>query len=381
MPNGVHQGSRSLIRSASALAACCGSVFLCASDASHAADPIFGGAGAATAVLSAALNDIDPAKVKGAQSCKKCHESEYKAWTLTMHFKNHERISSSAGRQYAQKYGSTDACNSCHTTTHTSSAQFAGPVGVSCESCHTPAGGAEGWFDRHSNYGGEKIKREDETAAHLKERLAACEAVGMIRAEDAYALAKNCYSCHIVADEKLLKAGHKPGHGDFDLIPWIQGEVRHNFQVDQKVNAESPSLLKARYGTTAEQRKRTLLVVGKIVELETCLRSLASVEAGNLKERYAGRRGWAGRAKDAYDFLRKDIGRAIDNEHVQAAIAAVENLPLGRKFKDQAGAKAAADKLAEAAQAFVASSRDADLAGLDKLIEDLDKPKGKSYNP
>ena len=324
---------------------------------------------------------IDATKVKGAESCRKCHAAEYTAWSHSTHFRNHERISSSAGQKYAKAYGGTDVCMTCHSTPHTSAAQFSGDVGVSCESCHAAAGGDGGWFDLHSDYGGKEFKREDESAAHLLERQDACEKAGMIRSGNAYALAKNCYTCHIVADEKLLGTGHKPGHGDFDLIPWTQGEVRHNFQIDQKLNADSPSLLTARSGIETAQRRRLMLVVGKIVELEVCLRNLAAIDAGNLKKRYAGRRGWAGRAKDAYEFLAEDIAPAIDNALVDSAVAAVKPLPLGRKFKDQLKAVAAADKLQMAARLLTAEQAEVDLAGLDKLVEDLGKPQGKTYEP
>ena len=323
----------------------------------------------------------DARKVMGAESCRKCHESEYKAWTGSMHFKNHERIASANGKQYAAKMGGTSSCQSCHSTPHTATAKFAGTAGVSCESCHTPAGGADGWFDLHSNYGAMGLKREEETAEHRQQRLAACDATRMIRAGNVYQLAKNCYSCHIVADEKLLMSGHKPGHRDFDMIPWTQGEVRHNFQVDQNINAESPSLLNARDGLSTEQRKRVLLVVGKMVELETCLENLSAIDAGNLKEGFAGRRGWAGRAEDAFEYLDEEIGEAISNEHVAAAVSAVEDIDLGRKFNNQAAAKEATAKLAEAAKAFTASAATAKLSGLDALVEDLDKAKGRTYNP
>lgn len=333
---------------------------------------------------SAVLADpgsIDAARVKGALSCKKCHESEYTAWTQSTHFRNHERITSSAGQKYAQEYGGTDRCMTCHSTPHTPDAQFEGPVGVSCESCHMPAGGEGGWFDLHSNYGGEGLKREDESAEHLAARMQGCEQAGMIRAGTTYALARNCYSCHIVADEKLLAAGHKPGHSDFDLIPWMQGEVRHNFQVDQKTNAESPSLLSARDGISTAQRKRLMLAVGRIVELEVCLRNLAAIDAGNLKQRYAGRRGWAGRAEDAFEALAEEIAPAVENANIDAAVAAVENLTLGRKFSDQQAALTAADQLQVAAQLLIAEQAEVDLAGLDELVEDLDKPQGKTWQP
>ncbi|MEP3479072.1 MAG: multiheme c-type cytochrome [Fuerstiella sp.] len=334
-----------------------------------------------TALLTPPESQDVASKVMGAQSCKKCHESEYQAWTGSMHFKNHERITSANGKQYASKMGGTSTCVACHSTPHTATAQFAGTAGVSCESCHSAAGGSDGWFELHSNYGSEGLKREEETAEHRKQRLEACDATSMIRSSNIYELAKNCYSCHIVADEKLLSVGHKPGHSDFDLIPWMQGEVRHNFQVDQKNNAESPSLLKARDAVSVDQRKRELLVVGKMVELEICLENLSAIDAGHLKEGYAGRKGWAGRAEDAFEYLEEDIGEAITNPHVVAAVKAVEDIDLGRKFKDQAAAKAATVNLAEAAKAFAASASTADLAGLDELIEDLDKAKGNAYKP
>lgn len=269
----------------------------------------------------------------------------------------------------------------CHSTPHTPAAQFSGTPGVSCESCHSAAGGEDGWFDIHSDYGGEGLKREDESAAHLQQRRNACEQAGMIRAEDAYAHAGNCYTCHIVADEKLLAAGHKPGHSKFELVPWMQGEVRHNFQVSQLTNAESPSLLTVRDGIEPAQRKRLLLVVGTIVELEVCLRNLAAIDPGNLKERYAGRRGWAGRADDAFEFLVEEIAPAVDNQHVNRAVSAVSDLQLGRKFRDQEGALAAAEKLQMAARLLVADQAKVDLAGLDKLVEDSGRPQGKTYQP
>lgn len=335
-----------------------------------------------TYATSAALGISAPERVVGSESCKECHKSEYAAWTETKHSKNFARIDSDSGKKIAQQYGGTEACQQCHSTPHTDTAKFAtAEVGVSCESCHSPAGGPDGWLKVHSDYGGKDLKRTDETEAHLKERLAKCDEAGMIRPSKAYDLARNCFSCHIVSDEKLLAAGHKAGQSDFDLIAWMQGEVRHNFQVDQKVNAESPSLLKARYGTTAEQRKRILLVVNKMAELEALLRNLGTISPGSLKEKYAGRRGWAGRAEEVFESLDEEVGEAIDNEQVKAAVDVVKGIELGRKFKDQEAAKEAADKLAQIARDFAQSNDGSGLEGLDELIDDLDKPVGKLYTP
>ena len=363
MPAGNRSG-KSRFGSNGLLTVVCCAITGTALSSSHAAGPV-----------------IDAAAVKGAASCAKCHPAEHTAWTKSTHFRTHERISSSAGQKYAKKYGGQAICVTCHSTPHAPSAQPSAAVGVSCESCHMPAGGSNGWLDLHSDYGGEGIKRETESAAHLRTRLDSCEKAGMARSSNPYLLVRNCYTCHIVADEKLLDAGHKPGHGDFELTTWIQGEVRHNFQVDQKTNAPSSSLLKARHGIEARQRQLVMLVLGKIVELEVCLRNLAAIDAVNLKKRYAGRRGWAGRAKDAYEYLNEEVAPKVDSPHINAAVEAINGLTLGRRFKDQKAAAAAADKLQSAAKQLSDEQADVDLAGLYQLVEELGKPRGKVYQP
>lgn len=322
---------------------------------------------------------LDASRVMGAESCKKCHASEFAAWEHTVHFKNHERITSDAGAKYIQAYGSSDACYTCHSTPQPEGTETV--VGVSCESCHTAAGGDGGWFAIHSDYGhGPGMMTDDwrnEDEAHRTERMAACEEAGMIRAANVYELAQNCYSCHIVSDEKLLESGHKPGQGAFDLVSWIQGEVRHNFQRDQQVNAESPSLLADRSGIDAAERKRVLLVVGKLVELEVCLRNLAA--ADNLRSDYA--QGWAGRADDAKDFLEDELLAAVEDEDVQAAFDAVDPIRLGRRFRDQDAAGEAADVIAKAAASFAERHDGSELAALDELVEASPDPKGETYQP
>jgi Cytochrome c554 and c-prime len=352
---------------------------------SEAADPSVRsliGAGILGAEGRAAfVPEVDASRVMGAESCKKCHESEFHAWERTVHFKNHERITSDAGTRYIQAYGSSDACYTCHSTPQPAGSDTV--VGVSCESCHTPAGGDGGWFAIHSDYGhGPGMMTDDwrnEEEAHRETRLAACKEAGMIRASNVYELARNCYSCHIVGDEKLLESGHKPGQSAFDLLSWVRGEVRHNFQRNQQVNAESPSLLADRAGIGADQQKRILLVVGKLVELEVCLRNLAAVSEDKLRSDYA--RGWADRADDAKDFLDEELLSQVQDEDLQAAFDAVEPIRLGRRFKDQEAAAGAAESVAEAARSFVSRHDGSELAALDALIADWPDPKGEPYQP
>ncbi|MEZ6062874.1 MAG: hypothetical protein R3C19_21225 [Planctomycetaceae bacterium] len=105
-----------------------------------------------------------------------------------------------------------------------------------------------------------------------------------------------------------------------------------------------------------------------------------AVSKAGLKQGYAGSKGWAGRAEDAHEFLAEDILDAVKDEHIQAAVDAVD-FDLGRRFDDQAAAAKAADQVAAAAKAFVAANDGSKLEGLDELVEELSKPKGDAYTP
>ncbi len=333
------------------------------------------------AVAAGGGPDVDPARVRGAESCRECHASEYSAWTHTRHFRTHRRIESPSGRRYIRALGSTDLCQTCHSTPHTQEAAFTEPVGVSCESCHGASGGENGWFTIHADYGGSGLSHDQETAEHRTARLAACDAAGMFRPQNSYGLALRCYTCHIVGDESLLEAGHRGGHRRFELLSWIQGEVRHNFHVDPNHNAESPSLLARRDGIDARRHRRVLWIAGRLAELETCLRRLAAADPDHLTKRYAGRRGWAGRAEKVRDELLEKIGPQVPDPRMAAVVEAVRDLPLGRHFRDQAAARKAAEILHEKAKQLLDEQDQVDLAGLDPLIENSSRPRGTTWQP
>ena len=45
-----------------------------------------------------------------------------------------------------------------------------------------------------------------------------------------YLIARQCYDCHTVPNERLVNVGgHLAGSQDFELVAWSQGMVRHNF--------------------------------------------------------------------------------------------------------------------------------------------------------
>lgn len=126
-------------------------------------------------------------------------------------------------------------CTICHYTMvqKDASAKPKAKSGPSCESCH---GASSDWLAVHNNYGGPKVKRDDEDAAHKTERQQKARDAGMVWSFMRYDIATNCMSCHGLArDEldaaalgKMLEAGH-PINPDFELVRYSQGSVRHRF--------------------------------------------------------------------------------------------------------------------------------------------------------
>ena len=128
-------------------------------------------------------------------------------------------------------------CLTCHFTAKIIEGKEKVISGISCESCHGPAAK---WVKIHGDYGGKKVKKDMETPEHKAERLAKIEEAKMIRPQNLYRVAENCYQCHTVPNEKLVNVGgHKPG-SNFELVSWSQGEVRHNFfNSDNKENRKA----------------------------------------------------------------------------------------------------------------------------------------------
>ena len=83
----------------------------------------------------------------------------------------------------------------------------------------------------------------------------------MIREDRIDLIADNCYSCHTVPNQDLVNTGGHLAGSDIELVSWSQGEVRHNYLLNQTKNApESP------------QRLRIFYVVGQVTDLEYSLR-------------------------------------------------------------------------------------------------------------
>ena len=272
-------------------------------------------------------------------------------------------------------------CTTCHGTQ-----QKAGNLkAVSCESCHGAAGGESGWLEVHNFFGvgldpKDKASREKELEADYHKRLADCDRLGMRRSENLYALAKNCFECHTVPNETLVNAGQHPTETKaFEMVEFFQGEVRHNFQLNQAENAAAPTLwTDARFATddrTAAGRRSLMYVVGQLAACEVSLRSRATA---------TGR----GKFLTATNKRILDIKGNLEDIHEEAAIKEVQDVldalePLKRsslrKVTDQDPTTFGdLAKLAAQAGQQVASSYNGNDWGNVKVPK---KTKGKAYQP
>lgn len=151
-----------------------------------------------------------PVEFLGANSCSSsnCHggggstRDQFLVWSLR-DFHSQRPVATLAtarAREIADAAGIADPgtderCTSCHAPLRAVPANLRGrdfnaSEGVSCESCHGPAGN---WIRSHT--------RTDYTRA---DRVAS----GMRDLENLYVRANSCVACHQVVAEPLLKAGH-----------------------------------------------------------------------------------------------------------------------------------------------------------------------------
>ena len=78
-------------------------------------------------------------------------------------------------------------------------------------------------------------------------------------------------------EERLLfEAGHKVNFDNFSLIPYLLGEVRHNFHLNQRENAKAPTLDTQRRNTVPVDRVRVYFIVEQLARMEVALNYLAA---------------------------------------------------------------------------------------------------------
>lgn len=303
----------------------------------------------------------DPELVVGPNACAECHKKEATIWQRTHHFTtfrdlpNNKDADAIAEKMGVKRLKSESLCLNCHFTTQAPDKVIAG---ISCESCHS---GAKDWVKVHSGFSGKKEGQE--TKAEIAERWEKSEAAGMIRPTNYYALAKNCLTCHVVPNEKLVNVGGHAAGSSFELVSWSQGEIRHNVWFNK--GASNPE--------ASQARKRMLFVVGRVVELEA---ALIGVSKATAKDTYALK--MATRA-DAARKAVAALASVLPNAPELKAIADVGQ-GAGLKLNNEAELVAAAGKVSELGQKFSKGYDGSGFAAVDQYIPGADKYKGQVSN-
>ncbi len=322
------------------------------------------GAAAALALLlgisvAALAAEPPPQNVVGPTACAQCHKNEAIVWQQTHHFTTfHDLPRMQKAQDITQKLGikrikTEPLCLSCHFTQAVKDGEVQPVSGISCESCHGP--GAP-YIKLHASFSGKK--QDTETAAERDQRWADSVAAGMIRPSMLYELAKNCYSCHIVPQERLINVGGHP-LSPFELVSWTQGEIRHNvWYTGGKSNPEA-----------SQNVKRKMYVVGAAVELEESLRAV-----GKATENATYATTMAQRAQAAAQRLNA-ISQALKLPETDAMMQSVRSAHL--RLNNDAELSGLAASIGAATKQFVTNYDGSSLGAIDSMIPGPDQYKGK----
>ncbi|HTV88389.1 MAG TPA: multiheme c-type cytochrome [Stellaceae bacterium] len=296
--------------------------------------------------------------VVGPSQCAKCHKVEATIWQHTHHFASFrsmprlpkaEEIAQKMGIQRIREAGTI--CAKCHFTSAVQNGQLQVIAGISCESCHGPG---KNYIDVHPG-------KKGETPAQIAERLRRAQAAGMIRPNMIFKIAKNCYSCHIVPQEKLVNIGGHVAGSPFEMVSWTQGEIRHNtWYSDGKSNNPAPINI-----------QRKMYVIGAAVELSESLRAV-----GNATQNASYAVTMARRAQAAAQRL-QTINNALQLPETKEMMAAVATARLNLNNGPQLDG--VADKIDAAAQAFDHKYDGSQLGAIDSMIPGPQYYKGQPF--
>ncbi len=311
---------------------------------------------------AAAPTDRSPKKMEGPEECAECHRDEATVWRGTHHYKTFREMPRSedaekiAKKMRIKRIKSESLCLNCHFTNQTKGGKTEPIAGISCELCHSAG---KDWIKLHAEFSGNK-KKENESKQQAALRWKKSEKLGMIRPRQLYKLAKNCYGCHVVPQEKLVNVGEHTAGSKFELVSWSQGEVRHNLWYTQgKENKKATA-----------GRKRMMYIIGMVVEYETAIRAVGKA---TKKAPYAIKMAKrAARARKKLKLIAKALPRVPELKKI-LKIAKSAKL----KLNSDAALTKAADRIAVEAVSLSTKYDGSKFAKLDSLIPPPDKYKGK----
>ncbi len=315
----------------------------------------------ASATSQAVKKEPNFKKIVGPNACAECHKKTTEIWKKSHHATTFKKMPRSkearkiANKMKIKRIKSESLCLTCHFTTQIKRKKKKPIAGISCESCHSAG---KDWEKVHSEFSGKTEKTESK--AEEAKRWKKAEKLGMIRPAAIYKLAKNCYSCHVVPQEKLVNVGGHPAGSSFELVSWSQGEVRHNVWY-----SKGKSNNKASAG-----RKRILYITGLAVELETALRSVAVATKSKVYAFRMARRADAARKK------MKKVAAALPQAGEVAKIVEL-GYSAGLKLNNKKALLTAAKGIASTSLALIAKYDGSTFGAVDPLIPNESKYKGK----
>lgn len=309
----------------------------------------------------------DATAIVGPDECGECHEAEVSAWRTTHHYRSFTELTRRTETlDMADKLGidrvrQADECVSCHYTRQLDMDHLDRPeviAGVSCEMCHGPS---RDWLEPHADYGVFGTK-DAESPEHRAERILTSVAAGMNHPDNIFDVARNCYRCHLGPDERIVNiGGHSPG-SRFELVAWSQGEVRHNFADDPKVNA-----------ITDIERQRHMYVVGQALELAGALRGITGATG---RGRYVAAH--VARIKQT----RTNLEAVAERVNVEQITRIIETLDATKVSLDNDEAlSAAAATIEELARDISENVPAADLAPIDDMLPAPEDFHGEALTP
>ena len=283
-----------------------------------------------TVTMLAPVTGISAGVLKqGPEKCKKCHKAEHEVWAGSAHGKSfrgiHKRDKADeiAAKVGGGKMRKNALCQQCHFTVIDKRGRARANAGPSCESCH---GNATSWIEVHNNEKRPKAERRSETVA-----------MGMIWPDMKYDIAKNCFGCHGLSKLKgaeiktLLDAGH-PINGDYEIVRYSQGSVRHRFY-PPNVKTNAPM-------TKAELAN--FYAIGQLVSYVDANQALAKSDHPRYRAALQKRIDRAKKALGALPAAKgllgspaearaRDVAKAIGSNDVSAAVGAY--LPKKSDYK------------------------------------------------
>ena len=350
------------------------------------------------ATSRAPVSQGDRSAFVGARTCLGCHRSEYVSWLRTAHYNNRvdrfETTETGISSRYRKLTGNLNLCYRCHSVS--ADERFGRTMvesGTSCESCHGAAGGKSGWLNRHAVYGPNVTRLSQETPENFAERIAFCEGAGMVRSGRQYKVAMNCLSCHIAGNTVLFEAGHKVHFDNFSLIPYMLGEVRHNFHLNQRHNAQAPTLDTRRRSLSQIHRIRLYLIVEQLARMEVALNYLTELPSDDamgdqLADSLTGIFSDAAEELEEFtDVLVEEISperESLSEEEIDPLRKAIAEFEQFKELESptRAHASAAAQHISALAAEFLARHDGRKLGALDtEFLDYLGEPVGEALEP